>query len=135
MSTPNSQLGQIISTAPRLETYPTVSGTVTFLFDFQSDSNTSPIFSVNSAPVILALYNATDDEVIVEQVVFDRRGDMYTQPVVYNGLDVVLDAANTSAQLEYAGLYRLVASDGAIPNIVVAAIQNTVPSGIISLGK
>ena len=96
-----------------------------------SFSSAGPPVGLGIKPEVLAVgenfYTATQS--------FDVRGDMYTQPVVYNGLDVVLDAANTSAQLEYAGLYRLVASDGAIPNIVVAAIQNTVPSGIISLGK
>lgn len=136
MSTPQPDFGQILSTAPRMGSYPTVSGTTTFLFDFQSDNNVSPIFSVNQAPVTLALYNATADDLItIEQVIFDKRGDLYSQPYVIDGVDIGLDSANTAVELSLAGLYRLVATDGAVPNIVVAAIQNTVPSGIISLGK
>jgi hypothetical protein len=133
MSTP---LGQIISQAPRLAPDPDVSGGTTFLFDFRSSGAISSNFAVGDTPVILAAFNiADDDEVFVERVVFDGRGGMHTQIVTVEGLQLMLTSDDTELVLDRAGLYRVTVSESAVGDIVVLAIQNTVPSGIISQAR
>lgn len=133
MSTPP---GQIISNAPRLQPDPDVSGGTTFLFDFRSSGPISSNFEVKSNPVILTAFNIADtDEVFIERVVFDSRGGMHTQIVTVDGLQLMLTSDDTEIELERAGLYRVTVSPSAVGDIVVLAIQNTVPSGIISQAR
>lgn len=133
MSTP---IGQIISQAPRLPADPDVSGGTTFLFDFRSTGPISSNFAVGDTPVILTAFNLADeDEVFVERVVFDGRGGMHTQVITTEGLQTMLTSDDTELVLDRAGLYRVTVSESAVGDIVVLAIQNTVPSGIISQAR
>ena len=128
--------GQIISNAPRLQPDPDVSGGTTFLFDFHSSGPISSNFSVGVAPVIVAAFNIADtDEVFIERVIYDSRGSMHTQIVTIDGLQAMLTSDDTELELVHAGLYRVTVSESAVGDIVVLAIQNTVPSGIISQAR
>lgn len=128
--------GQIISQAPRLQPDPDVSGGTTFLFDFRSSSHISSNFAVGDTPVILTAFNISDeDEVFVERVIFDSRGGMHTQIITSEGLQTMLTSDDTELVLDRAGLYRVTVSPSAVGDIVVLAIQNTVPSGIISQAR
>lgn len=133
MSTPP---GQIISTAPRQQPDPDVSGGTTFLFDFRSSGPISSNFSVGDTPVILTAFNMADtDEVFVERVVYDSRGSMHTQIITLEGMQAMLTSDDTELLIDRAGLYRVTVSDSAVGDIVVLAILNTVPSGIISQAR
>lgn len=133
MSTPP---GQIISQAPRLQPDPDVSGGTTFLFDFRSSGPISSNFAVGDTPVILTAFNIADtDEVFVERVVFDSRGSMHTQIITLEGVQAMLTSDDTELELDRAGLYRVTVSPSAVGDIVILAIQNTVPSGIISQAR
>lgn len=133
MSTPP---GQIISQAPRLQPDPDVSGGTTFLFDFRSSGPISSNFTVADTPVILTAFNiADDDEVFIERVVYDSRGSMHTQIITLEGVQAMLTSDDTELVLDRAGLYRVTVSPSAVGDIVVLAIQNTVPSGIISQAR
>jgi hypothetical protein len=85
--------------------------------------------------VITAFNIADTDEVFVERVVFDSRGSMHTQIVTRDGLQLMLTSDDTELELDRAGLYRVTISESAVGDIVVLAIQNTIPSGIISQAR